>query len=201
MKLNFVVDEKTYSIEVPQDILEDGEEFFQKMDRDMNHGWQMSREFIENPNKINRCQIAADKLLNSLSTCNETMVMLMAGYILKRLPGITRVIADTHGEMLNTEMIFEEKTNEAGRHQIPPVKQNANAQQIPKAMTKMEAMEQAGKEVAKVYKVGKNYRYATLDRNTGKWIESPLMKSGKEAHEHRMKAFRRRLDELLASKD
>ncbi len=201
MKLNFIVDEKTYLIDVSQDILENGEEFFQKMDRDMDRGWQMSREFIENPSRINRCQIAADKLLNSLSTGNETMIMLMAGYILKRLPGTTKVIVDTHGEMLNTEIIFEEKPDGAGMHQIPSVKQSTNARQTSRAMTKMEAMEQAGKEVAKVYKVGKNYRYAVLNRDTGEWIESPLMESEKEAHEHRMKAFKQRFDELLASKD
>ena len=34
------------------------------------------------------------------------MLMLMAGYILSRLPGVTDVRIDTNGEMLETEFII-----------------------------------------------------------------------------------------------
>src|SRR3970282_1739095 len=99
MKLNVVVDDRLYSIKVPPDMLREAEEFFRKMDRDMDRGWQMGPEFIENPDKVQRCQIAANKLLTSLSAANETMITLMAGYIFKRLPGVTGVRIDTGGGM------------------------------------------------------------------------------------------------------
>lgn len=106
MKLDVVIDNKTFSVEIPETMLDEAEEFFRKMDRDMDHGWQMGPEFIENPDAAKRCQIAANKLLVSVSTQNQLMIQLMAAYILKRMPGIRTVNIDTSGEMLGTELLF-----------------------------------------------------------------------------------------------
>ena len=46
MILYVIVDDKTYPIEVPEDVLKDGKDFFQKMDRDLDKGWQMSRDWV-----------------------------------------------------------------------------------------------------------------------------------------------------------
>jgi hypothetical protein len=159
----------------------------------MDHGWQMGPEFIENPDKLQRCQIAANKLLTSLSGANETMVLLMAGFILKRLPGVTGVRIDTGGEMLHTEMIYEQP---AGRPAAAP------ASSVPsptRQLGKLEAMEQAGKDVTKVYQVGRSYRFAVRDLHTGEWLESGPQDSEQEAYEKRMQAYKRRLDELSGS--
>jgi hypothetical protein len=75
------------------------------MDRDMDRGWQMSREWVECLNLKQRCQIAADKMLNAIHSENETLMLLMAGYILSRLPDVTRINIDTNGEMMETELI------------------------------------------------------------------------------------------------
>src|SRR3990167_2481439 len=107
MKLNVIVDERVYSVDVPPPMLFEAEEFFRKLDDDMDHGWQMGPEFIENPDKLQRCQIAANKLLTSLSGANETMVMLMAGYILKRLPGMAGGGGGTPGGGVPTEKNLE----------------------------------------------------------------------------------------------
>jgi hypothetical protein len=179
MKLNVIVDQRTFPIEVPPALLHEAEEFFRKIDQDMDHGWQMGPEFIENPDSVQRCQIAANKLLVSLSGANETMVKLMAGYILKRLPGVVGVRIDTTGEMLNTEFLY-------GHASARP-------------LSKLEAMEQAGKDVTKVYRVGTSYRYAVRDTKTGEWIESAPMETEQEAYEKRMQAYKRRLDELIGS--
>src|SRR3989304_2799088 len=111
MKLNVIVDERACVVDVPSHMFRDAEEFFQKMDHDMNHGWQMGPEFIENPDKVQRCQIAANKLLTSLSAANETMATLMAGYILKRLPGVTGGRIHTAGEKLHTKLLYEKLAN------------------------------------------------------------------------------------------
>jgi hypothetical protein len=100
-----IVDEKTYPIEVPKETIKSAEEFFEKMDRDMDKGCQVSRDWIDNPDTQQRCQIAAGKLLTAISKENETMVTLMVGYILSRMPNVTTVNIDTHGEMLETELI------------------------------------------------------------------------------------------------
>ena len=108
MKLDVIIDGKTHRIDVPQDVLDEGETFFQKMDSDMDTGWQMGPEFVESPNTAQRCQIAANKLLVSVSARNKLLAELMAGYILRRLPGIKTVEIDTAGEMQNTGFVFEE---------------------------------------------------------------------------------------------
>ena len=189
MKLNVIVDDRVYSIEVSSDMMREAEEFFQRMNRDMDRGWQMGPEFIENPDNLQRCQIAADKLLISFSTANETLSMLMAGYILKHLPGVTGVRIDTGGEMLLTEMIYEK---EPARTPKPAAAASTQTEKL----SKVDAMEQAGKDVTKVYKVGRSYRYAVRDPLTSEWVESSPMNNEQDAHTQRMQAYKQRLDEL-----
>lgn len=193
MKLNVIVDERVYSVDVPPPMLIEAEEFFRKLDDDMDHGWQMGPEFIENPDKLQRCQIAANKLLTSLSGANETMVLLMAGFILKRLPGVTGVRIDTGGEMLHTEMIYEKPAS------LAPATPASGTPSPSRKLGKLEAMEQAGKDVTKVYQVGKSYRFAVRDLHTGEWLESGPSDTEQEAYEKRMQAYKRRLDELTGS--
>lgn len=109
MILNVTVEDRTYRIEVPQDVLDEGEPFFRKMDDDMNRGWQMSREYVLNPDAMQRCQIAADRLLTAMHNDNKHSLLLMAGYIVKRLPNVDRVDIDTTGNMSETRFYFENK--------------------------------------------------------------------------------------------
>jgi len=83
-------------------MLNEGENFFAKVDADMDRGWQMSRCWVENPNTIQRCQILADRMLTALQTKNEPMVGLAAAYILNRLPGVAHIDLDTTGDMTQT---------------------------------------------------------------------------------------------------
>jgi hypothetical protein len=177
MKLDVIIDSKTHRIDVPQDMLTEGESFFQKMDRDMENGWQMGPEFIESPDTAQRCQIAANKLLVSVSAQNQLLVQLMAGYILKRLPGIKTVEIDTAGEMLNTEFIFEENARSAPRPKLVDT-QKTGAHES-------DARARAESDVSQVYKVGKAFRFAIFDRSTGSWIESPFAASEDEAKKMR----------------
>ena len=105
MQLTLHIDDKEHTINVPDEILREGEDFYQTMDKDMDRGWQMSRQWVDNPDQIQRCQIAADKMLSAISSENETVLMLMAGYILSRLPNVKTVHIDTNGEMGETEFL------------------------------------------------------------------------------------------------
>ena len=106
MILNVYVDERTFQVDVPQEVLDEGQEFFARMDQDMDRGWQMSREFVDNPDIVDRCRIAADKLLTALHKDNRNLLLLMAGYILTHLPGVHGVNIDTSGEMQNTRLLM-----------------------------------------------------------------------------------------------
>ena len=110
MKLNIIVDGRTSAFEVPDSLLTEAEAFFDKLDVDMNKGWQMSRDWVEMPNPEQRCQIAADKILTAIDTDNEKMLMLMAAYILRTMPGVKTVNIDNTGDMNETEMIMEHES-------------------------------------------------------------------------------------------
>jgi hypothetical protein len=110
MILNIYIDNSAYELDVAPEILEDGEEFFANMNRDMDKGWQMSRRYVEHRDMIQRCQIAADKILSALHSDNRKLALLMAGYILTRLPGVKGVQIDTNGEIFNTTLITSADT-------------------------------------------------------------------------------------------
>jgi hypothetical protein len=206
VKLNVTLADKVFTVELPEDALRSAEEFYRKMDRDMDRGWQMSREFVENPNVTQRCQIAANRLMTSMSGGNTTMVELMAGYILTRLPGVTGVDIDTAGEMTETEFSFESLdavSLSQGPRLHPEVEPRSVERPIPPpprpTLNKLQALEQAGKQVSKVYKSGRGYRFAVLDASSGQWAESALADSEKDAEDQRLAAVKRRYEELLGA--
>lgn len=106
MLLNVYIEDSHYPLDVPEALIADAQEFFAKMDSDMDKGWQMSRQWVEKPDSTERCQIAADKLMMALNAENPQMVSLMGGYILSRMPGVKGVRIDTSGEIQETEFIM-----------------------------------------------------------------------------------------------
>ena len=106
MRFKVIVGEQVYAVEVPEDLLREAGEFHARLDRDMDRGWQMSREFVAQPDPLQRCQIVADKLLTSIMQENQATAMLMAGYIALRMPGAVGVDIDASGEMQNTELLY-----------------------------------------------------------------------------------------------
>jgi hypothetical protein len=105
MILKLTIDDQTYDIDVPADIMEEAGEFYAKMDQDMDKGWQMSRLWVEKPDLYQRCQIVADRILGALHTENKRMVLLMSGYILSRVPHVQEVVVDTSGDITLTEIV------------------------------------------------------------------------------------------------
>lgn len=105
MILNVHVGEQTYSINVPDEVLDEAEDFFTRMDNDMDKGYQMSRTWVDHPDAYMRCQIVADKLLTALESQNESLGVMMSAYLLKRMPGIKAVHLNLEGDM--TEHDFD----------------------------------------------------------------------------------------------
>ena len=106
MRFRVVVADQVYRVDVPEDLLREAGEFHARLDRDMDRGWQMSREFVERPDRLQRCQIVADRLLTSLVQGNDATAMLMASYIALAMPGAIGVDIDAAGEMQNTELLY-----------------------------------------------------------------------------------------------
>ena len=106
MILKLVVQEQVYPVTVPDDIVTEAEDFFSKLDSDMDRGWQMSRDWVDRPDTVQRCQIIGDKLLTAIHNDNKQMMVLLSAYILSRMPGISAIRIDTNGEMLETELVM-----------------------------------------------------------------------------------------------
>jgi len=190
MILKAIIEDQEYSLNVPDEILTQAEAFFAELDADMDGGWQMSREWVNSPDRIQRCQIVADKLLTALEKENHKLGMLMAGYILSRMPGVESVEPDTHGEIQNTQFTVAEQPS------APATPARTPAAPPPAGMSKLEAMEQAGNDVTKVFKVGKGYRFSVFDHAAGQWRDSPLIATEQAAERLRQEAFKERFEAL-----
>ena len=99
MQLRIQINDTTRDIDVPDFMVLEGEDFFAQIDQDMDKGYQMSRTWVAKPNREQRCQIVADKILTALSNGNQKSGTLMAAYILKRMPQVREVHLNTEGDM------------------------------------------------------------------------------------------------------
>lgn len=107
MILNLTVDDQTIRVSVPEELIQEAEELYSRMDADMDKGWQMSRTWVESPDTYQRCQVAADKVLGALHKDNRNLMMLWSGYILSRMPGVGEVVVDTKGDITETVILGE----------------------------------------------------------------------------------------------
>lgn len=104
MTLNLIIDERQAQVEIPALVLEQGHDFFEKIEADMDKGWRMGPEYVETPNQEQKIQIAADRLLVALENGNKDLIALLAGYIINRDPSIKSIRIDMNGDPLNTEI-------------------------------------------------------------------------------------------------
>jgi hypothetical protein len=106
MILNVVVQEEVYPVNVPDMLVHEAGDFFDKLDADMDKGWQMSRDWVDHPTIEQRCQIIGDRMLTAMDHDNRKMLMLLCAYVLARAPGVTGIRIDTNGEMMETELVL-----------------------------------------------------------------------------------------------
>ena len=107
MILNVRIEEQSYPIDVPDDLVHSADDFFTKVNADMDRGWQMSRSWVDNPNLEQRCQIIADKILGAIEHENKGSLLLYSAYILRHLPQVKTVDISTSGEMQETAFEFD----------------------------------------------------------------------------------------------
>ncbi len=92
-------DDKSYSVEVPDNLPQEAQDYFARIDQDMDRGWQMSRWWVPDPDTTQRCQIVADKLLTAIQNDETETAMLMSAYILRAKPDTRRININTSGEI------------------------------------------------------------------------------------------------------
>ncbi len=198
MLLKAIIDDQIYELNVPDALISQAQPFFDRLDQDMDAGWQMSREWVEQPDRLQRCQIVADKLLTALESENQKLGLMMAGYLIARLPGVESVELDVQGEIQNNRF------NLAAHDQIADAPASVADAEVPESvrgLSKLEAMEQAGKDVTKVFKVGRGWRFSVFDDATGAWQDSPTAATEQDASKMRQAAFKARYEALQRGRD
>ena len=106
MILNVVIEGHSTPVSVANEVLSGATDIFTRMDTDMDKGWQMSYNWVENPDALQRCQIAGDKILGAFEAENMQLLQMMAGYILHKLPGVTEIHISTDGDMNSTDVVM-----------------------------------------------------------------------------------------------
>jgi len=198
MILRVIVDETVHELRVPDGFATQAADFFEQLDRDMDRGWQMGRFWVESPERMQRCQIVADKLLTALENHNQRLGTLMAGYLLARLPGLESVEPDVQGEIQNTRFtITAPQVASAAPLPAASAQVAREVEAAPAGLSKLEAMERAGREVSPVFRVGRGWRFSILDPERGDWIDAPLAASEQEAARLRQAAVKTRYEALL----
>ncbi len=104
MILNVVMGEQPMHIDVPDFLISDAVDLFTKMDQDMEQGWQMSRVWVDKLSDTQRCQVVADKLLTAMENENEKVKLMMAAYILYKIPYVKTIYIDMEGDITATEL-------------------------------------------------------------------------------------------------
>ncbi|AGA33718.1 hypothetical protein TVNIR_2058 [Thioalkalivibrio nitratireducens DSM 14787] len=106
MFLNVIIDDQIYRLNVPDEIVTDAGDFFDRMDREMDAGCQLGREWVRQPGIEDRLRVVGDRLLSALERENHDVGRMMAAYILNRAPSVDTLSLDTTGEIQNTEIRY-----------------------------------------------------------------------------------------------
>ncbi len=99
MKLNFTIDHESFTLDVPEGIMQEAQAFISETDLEFDRGIQLGRHWIDEPDAEQRCQIAANKIVNGMHQENIRMVYLMSAYILTRLPNVSMVTVNSDYEI------------------------------------------------------------------------------------------------------
>ena len=193
MILKVQIDDQLLELNVPEAFIEQAQDFFAKMDADMDQGWQVNREWVEQPDQMLRAQIAANKLLTALENEDHKLGRLMAGYIVSRIPNIDSVELNPAGETRDHRIHVSGADETAA---APAATSTITHPGIPTGLSKMEAMAQAAKDVSKVFKMGRQYRFSVYNHATEGWEESPAIADKEQAEAMREHAFKSRFEAL-----
>jgi hypothetical protein len=195
MILKVQIDDQLLELNVPEAFIEEAEDFFARMDADMDQGWQVDREWVEQPDQMLRGLIAANKLFTALENEDHKLGRLMAGYIVSRIPNIDTIELNPAGETRDHRINLSDEAGQTVPQNTAPAMAHPG---IPTGLSKMEAMAQAAKDVSKVFKMGRQYRFSVYNHATESWEESPAIADKDQADAMREHAFKARFEALCS---
>lgn len=193
MILKVTLADQLIELNVPDDLIRQAEDFFARMDADMDKGWQVNRDWVEMPDTMLRGQIAADKLLTALENEDHNLGRLMAGYICSRFPDIELLELSEQGETRDHVLKLNDGTSLS--HAGPVL--SFGHEGLPGGLEETEAMVQTSKDISDVFKMGRQYRFSVYDHASGQWQQSPAFGDEQDAEAARQQVYRERFEALL----
>jgi len=194
MILKVTLADQLLELNVPDELIRQAQDFFAKMDADMDQGWQVNREWFDQPDQMLRGQIVADKLLTALENEDHNLGRLMAGYLCDRFPDIDNLELSEEGEIRDHVLNMNDGTALSGSN-APGL--SFSHEGVPVGLGEGEAMMQTSKDVSDVFKMGKQYRFSIYNHATGAWDESPAFGNQEDAESARQDAYRQRFEALI----
>ena len=194
MILNVVIDDQLLELNVPEAFLHQAQDFFAKMDSDMDRGWQVNRDWVEQPDRMLRAQIAANKLLTALENEDDNLGRLMAGISFPgpRSGSLSSSTRQARHATTGSRLPKQHRVGADGATSITIAHAG-----IPKGLNKMQAMAQAAKDVSKVFKMGKAVPILGLQPCHRDQEESPAIADKAQAESMREHAFKARFEGAL----
>lgn len=107
MQFNITIDQQLYTLDIPEAVIEEARTFIADMDRDFDGGLQLGRYWIDKPTIDQRCQVAANKIVNALHQENVRMFYMMAAYILHKFPQLKMITVDSNYEIDDIDIVSE----------------------------------------------------------------------------------------------
>ena len=83
-------------------------QYLDKMDSDMDGGFQLGDERVDTPDSKDRAKFVAMTLIHSIEANNEQMIVATCAYLALREPGLTEVRAVAEGENMNMDLVYDQ---------------------------------------------------------------------------------------------
>ncbi|MDH5391651.1 MAG: hypothetical protein OEY11_00565 [Gammaproteobacteria bacterium] len=83
-------------------------EYLDKMDSDMDAGFMLGDEKIDQPGAKDRAKFVAMTLIHSIDANNEQMIVATCAYLATREAGLTEVRADADGDNMMLDLVYDQ---------------------------------------------------------------------------------------------
>lgn len=83
-------------------------QYLDKMESDMDNGFQLGDERIENPDMKDRAKFVAMTLIQSIEADNEAMIVATCAYLATRQTDLKEVRANADGENMMLDLVYDQ---------------------------------------------------------------------------------------------
>jgi len=92
-------------------------QFLDKMDSDMDAGFELNGQHVAQPDLKVRAQYIAIHLIQSVLNDNEAMIAATCAYLATRIPDLKQIKAVEQGENISYDLVFtDEEQNQVAVH-------------------------------------------------------------------------------------